>query len=105
MTNKDGKVTGQWFLGAFVYSCVVYTVSLKAALETTYWTLWNHIAIWGSMFIWFIFTFIYFNLWESGSFGGIGAEVYGVDIMMYSSGMYWFGIFLIPTMALSRDYL
>uniref|UniRef100_A0A8C9MX49 Phospholipid-transporting ATPase n=1 Tax=Serinus canaria TaxID=9135 RepID=A0A8C9MX49_SERCA len=42
---------------------VVLTVCLKAGLETSYWTLFSHIAIWGSIALWVVFFGIYSSLW------------------------------------------
>uniref|UniRef100_A0A674K9I0 Phospholipid-transporting ATPase n=1 Tax=Terrapene triunguis TaxID=2587831 RepID=A0A674K9I0_9SAUR len=55
-----------WFpLKAFHYGkyFVVITVCLKAGLETSYWTLFSHIAIWGSIALWVVFFGVYSSLW------------------------------------------
>eukprot|EP00043_Microstomoeca_roanoka_P004522 m.50266 g.50266 ORF g.50266 m.50266 type:complete len:1089 (-) comp12533_c0_seq3:442-3708(-) len=104
MLTADGQVGGQWVLGHVVYSIVVYTVTLKAALVTSSWTIYNHIAVWGSALIWLIFTFAYFELWAIPHVT-VAAEVYGVDRYMYRSAPIWFSFIIIPAMALFRDYI
>uniref|UniRef100_A0A8B9D716 Phospholipid-transporting ATPase n=1 Tax=Anser cygnoides TaxID=8845 RepID=A0A8B9D716_ANSCY len=47
----------------FLFKFVVLTVCLKAGLETSYWTLFSHIAIWGSIALWIVFFGIYSSLW------------------------------------------
>uniref|UniRef100_A0A670ZU54 Phospholipid-transporting ATPase n=1 Tax=Pseudonaja textilis TaxID=8673 RepID=A0A670ZU54_PSETE len=47
----------------FPLKFVVITVCLKAGLETSYWTLFSHIAIWGSIVLWIVFFGIYSSLW------------------------------------------
>uniref|UniRef100_A0A8C1UB78 Phospholipid-transporting ATPase n=1 Tax=Cyprinus carpio TaxID=7962 RepID=A0A8C1UB78_CYPCA len=42
---------------------VVITVCLKAGLETSSWTMFSHIAIWGSIGLWVVFFGIYSSLW------------------------------------------
>uniref|UniRef100_A0A4W5KWC5 Phospholipid-transporting ATPase n=1 Tax=Hucho hucho TaxID=62062 RepID=A0A4W5KWC5_9TELE len=42
---------------------VVITVCLKAGLETSSWTMFSHIAIWGSISLWVVFFGIYSSLW------------------------------------------
>ncbi|EDQ89125.1 uncharacterized protein MONBRDRAFT_8524 [Monosiga brevicollis MX1] len=101
--QNDGTVTGQWFFGHVVYSIVIYTVILKAAMVINSWTKYTHIFLWGSVLIWIIFTLIYFRLWASNAFGGIGYEVYGVDTQMYRSALVWFSFLLFPVLALYRD--
>eukprot|EP00050_Salpingoeca_kvevrii_P002287 m.190317 g.190317 ORF g.190317 m.190317 type:complete len:1160 (+) comp10581_c0_seq1:297-3776(+) len=103
VTHEHGKVTGLWYNGAVVYSVVVVTVTLRAALITTFWTRFTHIAIWGSLLVWFIFSFVYFELWKTQAFAGVAHEVYGIDRMMYSSGAYWFLAMCIPIFVLFKD--
>uniref|UniRef100_A0A6Q2YGW8 Phospholipid-transporting ATPase n=1 Tax=Esox lucius TaxID=8010 RepID=A0A6Q2YGW8_ESOLU len=49
-----------WFL---CLQFVVITVCLKAGLETSSWTLFSHIAIWGSICLWVLFFWLYSSLW------------------------------------------
>uniref|UniRef100_A0A673HLZ4 Phospholipid-transporting ATPase n=1 Tax=Sinocyclocheilus rhinocerous TaxID=307959 RepID=A0A673HLZ4_9TELE len=42
---------------------VVITVCLKAGLETSSWTMFSHIAIWGSIGLWVVFFGIYSSIW------------------------------------------
>eukprot|EP00054_Salpingoeca_dolichothecata_P013519 m.75492 g.75492 ORF g.75492 m.75492 type:complete len:1176 (-) comp20522_c0_seq1:32-3559(-) len=105
VVHATGLNVGMWFVGESIYSLVVFTVILKAALIMKYWTIWNHISLWGSMLIWIIFSVIYFNLWYSMALGGIGYEVYGLAQQIYSSGAYWFSIFLVCTLVLTPDFM
>uniref|UniRef100_A0A8C3LDF9 Phospholipid-transporting ATPase n=1 Tax=Chrysolophus pictus TaxID=9089 RepID=A0A8C3LDF9_CHRPC len=50
-------------LSSLFLKFVVLTVCLKAGLETSYWTLFSHIAIWGSIALWVVFFGIYSSLW------------------------------------------
>uniref|UniRef100_A0A3P8NJW9 Phospholipid-transporting ATPase n=1 Tax=Astatotilapia calliptera TaxID=8154 RepID=A0A3P8NJW9_ASTCA len=47
----------------FPLKFVVITVCLKAGLETSSWTMFSHIAIWGSIGLWVVFFAIYSSLW------------------------------------------
>uniref|UniRef100_A0A8B9ZD40 Phospholipid-transporting ATPase n=1 Tax=Anas platyrhynchos TaxID=8839 RepID=A0A8B9ZD40_ANAPL len=44
---------------------VVVTVCLKAGLETTAWTRFSHLAVWGSMLLWLVFFGIYSAIWPT----------------------------------------
>uniref|UniRef100_A0A8C1LBG1 Phospholipid-transporting ATPase n=1 Tax=Cyprinus carpio TaxID=7962 RepID=A0A8C1LBG1_CYPCA len=46
-----------------LFQFVVITVCLKAGLETSSWTMFSHIAIWGSIGLWVVFFGIYSSLW------------------------------------------
>ncbi|KAF3431702.1 hypothetical protein FNV43_RR26434 [Rhamnella rubrinervis] len=57
--NQDGKTAGRDILGATIYTCIVWTVNLQMALAISYFTLIQHIVIWGSIVFWYIFLLAY----------------------------------------------
>uniref|UniRef100_A0A8C4P7C6 Phospholipid-transporting ATPase n=1 Tax=Dromaius novaehollandiae TaxID=8790 RepID=A0A8C4P7C6_DRONO len=48
----------------FYLQYVVVTVCLKAGLETTAWTRFSHLAVWGSMLLWLVFFGVYSAIWS-----------------------------------------
>uniref|UniRef100_A0A4W6DPB6 Phospholipid-transporting ATPase n=1 Tax=Lates calcarifer TaxID=8187 RepID=A0A4W6DPB6_LATCA len=44
---------------------VVVTVCLKAGMETTAWTRFSHLAVWGSMVLWMVFFAVYSAIWPT----------------------------------------
>ncbi|CAD5116238.1 DgyrCDS5149 [Dimorphilus gyrociliatus] len=97
---RDGKVGDYLFLGNMVYTYVVVTVCLKAALEHSAWTVFSHVAIWGSIVTWFLTLLTYSHFWPTLP---IGAEMVGMDIYVFGCWIFWFGLLLIPTVSLTRD--
>ncbi|GAB5566232.1 phospholipid-transporting ATPase IB isoform X1 [Prionailurus iriomotensis] len=61
----SGQATDYLFVGNIVYTYVVVTVCLKAGLETTAWTKFSHLAVWGSMLIWLVFFGVYSTIWPT----------------------------------------
>ncbi|KAH7835282.1 hypothetical protein Vadar_024689 [Vaccinium darrowii] len=57
--NSDGKVAGYQIVGATMYTCVVCVVNCQMALAISYFTLIQHIVIWGGISLWFLFLFLY----------------------------------------------
>ena len=57
--NDEGKTVGRDILGATMYTCIVWVVNLQMALAISYFTLIQHIFIWGSIAFWYIFLLIY----------------------------------------------
>lgn len=57
--NDDGRTVGRDILGATMYTCIVWVVNLQMALAISYFTLIQHIFIWGSIAFWYIFLLIY----------------------------------------------
>ncbi|KAJ0179615.1 hypothetical protein K1T71_005327 [Dendrolimus kikuchii] len=98
----SGKDGGYLLLGNFVYTYVVLTVCLKAGLATHSWTWVTHVAIWGSVAMWFIFILIYSNIYPLVL---IGAVMRGMDRMVFGSLVFWLGLVLIPIATLIPDLI
>ncbi|CAB3259907.1 unnamed protein product [Arctia plantaginis] len=98
----SGKDGGYLVMGNIVYTYVVLTVCLKAGLATHSWTWVTHVAIWGSVAMWFVFILIYSNGYPIIL---IGAVMRGMDRMLFSSLVFWLGMILIPIATLIPDVL
>ncbi|XP_036406934.1 probable phospholipid-transporting ATPase IA isoform X4 [Megalops cyprinoides] len=96
----NGKTPDYLLLGNMVYTFVVITVCLKAGLETSSWTMFSHIAIWGSIGLWVVFFWVYSSLWPLIP---LAPDMTGEAIMMFSSGVFWMGLFFIPVTSLIFD--
>uniref|UniRef100_A0A8D0IHP3 Phospholipid-transporting ATPase n=1 Tax=Sus scrofa TaxID=9823 RepID=A0A8D0IHP3_PIG len=96
----NGKTSDYLLLGNFVYTFVVITVCLKAGLETSYWTWFSHIAIWGSIALWVVFFGIYSCLWPAVP---MAPDMSGEAAMLFSSGVFWMGLLFIPVASLLLD--
>lgn len=57
--DKNGKTAGLEIMGATMYSCVVWVVNCQMALAVSYFTLIQHIFIWGGIFLWYMFLIVY----------------------------------------------
>uniref|UniRef100_A0AAQ4PXC8 Phospholipid-transporting ATPase n=1 Tax=Gasterosteus aculeatus aculeatus TaxID=481459 RepID=A0AAQ4PXC8_GASAC len=62
---SDGQGNDYLFVGNMVYTYVVVTVCLKAGMETTAWTKFSHLAVWGSMVLWMVFFAVYSAIWPT----------------------------------------
>ncbi|KAG1962619.1 phospholipid-transporting ATPase IA [Pimephales promelas] len=96
----NGKTPDYLLLGNMVYTFVVITVCLKAGLETSSWTMFSHIAIWGSIGLWVVFFGIYSSLWPLIP---LAPDMSGEADMMFSSGVFWMGLIFIPITSLVFD--
>uniref|UniRef100_A0A8C1T9B6 Phospholipid-transporting ATPase n=1 Tax=Cyprinus carpio TaxID=7962 RepID=A0A8C1T9B6_CYPCA len=96
----NGKTPDYLLLGNMVYTFVVITVCLKAGLETSSWTMFSHIAIWGSIGLWVVFFGIYSSLWPLIP---LAPDMSGEADMMFSSGVFWLGLIFIPITSLVFD--
>ncbi|XP_059655582.1 putative phospholipid-transporting ATPase 9 [Cornus florida] len=57
--NNDGKIAELDVFGATMYTCVVWTVNCQMALAINYFTLIQHIFIWGGIALWYLFLLAY----------------------------------------------
>ncbi|CAK8565342.1 unnamed protein product [Lathyrus sativus] len=60
--DENGQTAGKSMLGETMYTCVVWVVNLQMVLSVRYFTLVQHIAIWGSIALWYFFMFTYGSL-------------------------------------------
>lgn len=57
--EEDGHVADLAHLGAITYTCIIWTVNCQIALIISHFTWIQHLFIWGSIFLWYIFLFMY----------------------------------------------
>ncbi|KAJ1412022.1 P-type ATPase [Sesbania bispinosa] len=57
--DEEGRTAGRDILGATMYTCVVWVVNLQMALAISYFTLIQHIFIWGTIALWYLFLIVY----------------------------------------------
>ncbi|XP_010262307.1 PREDICTED: putative phospholipid-transporting ATPase 9 isoform X2 [Nelumbo nucifera] len=57
--RKGGEVVGLGILGTTMYSCVIWVVNCQMALSVSYFTLIQHIFIWGGIILWYLFLLVY----------------------------------------------
>ncbi|KAL2943226.1 putative phospholipid-transporting ATPase 8 [Bienertia sinuspersici] len=60
--RSNGQVVDFAVLATTMYSCVVWSVNCQMALSINHFTWIQHIFIWGSIVLWYIFLFIYGSL-------------------------------------------
>ncbi|GLT73126.1 hypothetical protein SLA2020_450040 [Shorea laevis] len=56
---SDGKTVSKEILGGTMYACIVCVVNLQMALTISYFTVIQHIVIWGSIAVWYLFQVVY----------------------------------------------
>ncbi|KAL5200643.1 hypothetical protein ABZP36_021846 [Zizania latifolia] len=57
--RENGQVAGLDALGVLMYTCVVWVVNCQMALSVNYFTIIQHIFIWGSIAVWYLFLLAY----------------------------------------------
>ncbi|XVE67923.1 hypothetical protein DITRI_Ditri09bG0026700 [Diplodiscus trichospermus] len=57
--REDGQVADYAVLGVTMYTCVVWIVNCQMALSINYFTWIQHLVIWGSIALWYIFLAVY----------------------------------------------
>ncbi|XP_051144510.1 putative phospholipid-transporting ATPase 9 [Andrographis paniculata] len=57
--DENGKIAEYQVVGATMYTCVVWVVNCQMALAISYFTLIQHVFIWGGIAFWYLFLVIY----------------------------------------------
>ncbi|CAL8087177.1 unnamed protein product [Orchesella dallaii] len=58
--SADGQgLSDHMLFGSVVSTILVVVVTAQVALDTSYWTVFNHITVWGSLLFYFILHYIY----------------------------------------------
>ncbi|XP_061569995.1 phospholipid-transporting ATPase IB isoform X1 [Cololabis saira] len=98
---SNGQGSDYLFTGNMVYTYVVVTVCLKAGMETTAWTRFSHLAVWGSMALWMVFFVVYSAIWPSIP---IAPDMLGQAGRVMQCWHFWLGLVLVPTACLLKDF-
>uniref|UniRef100_A0A674DLP7 Phospholipid-transporting ATPase n=1 Tax=Salmo trutta TaxID=8032 RepID=A0A674DLP7_SALTR len=85
----------------FPLKYVVVTVCLKAGMETTAWTRYSHLAVWGSMILWVLFFMVYSAFWPSIP---IAPDMQGQANRVMRCWHFWLGLVLVPAACLLKDF-
>jgi len=104
--RSNGQVDDLWIAGTAVYTCVVVIVSLKLALEASWWTLSFVLLEALSIVLWFLWLLIYgvIAIIKSLSWLGVGSEYLFVPYNLFDSGLFYFSVVLTVIFALFKDY-
>ncbi|XP_062998032.1 phospholipid-transporting ATPase IG isoform X2 [Elgaria multicarinata webbii] len=100
--EDNGKMAGNWTFGTMVFTVLVFTVTLKLALDTRFWTWVNHFVIWGSLVFYVFFSFFW---------GGIiwpflkHQRMFHVFAQLLTSASIWLAIFCLIFLALFPEIL
>uniref|UniRef100_A0AAV2L9T4 Phospholipid-transporting ATPase n=1 Tax=Knipowitschia caucasica TaxID=637954 RepID=A0AAV2L9T4_KNICA len=97
----NGQGNDYLFVGNMVYTYVVVTVCLKAGMETTAWTRFSHLAVWGSMILWMLFFAVYSAIWPKIP---IAPDMLGQAGRVMQCWHFWLGLVLVPTACLLKDF-
>lgn len=70
--RKDGNMADITHIGSTMYTCLIWTVNCQIALIMSHFTWISHFLIWGSIFCWYIFLYLYGTLPPEYTSGGGG---------------------------------
>lgn len=102
VVNMAGHPVSLWFMSSCIFAGILNTVTHKTFLISNYWTFLVFMATYGSMSMWFVYTTIVDTTAEILK---KPAAISGMSVYLYSSPKFWLLFFLIPVVALLRDYM
>ena len=98
--ESGGQSQGMWELGVLIYTSVVLITNLRLALLFRSWSWLHHMALWGSILVYFGVMLI-FNL--SSVFGTAGGDYYGSIERLFRTGSFWVTLLITVATALYFD--
>ncbi|KAI0314556.1 calcium transporting ATPase [Amylostereum chailletii] len=102
LKQSNGFDSGHWFWGTMLYLAVLLTVLGKAALVSDLWTKYTVAAIPGS----FIFTMLFLPLYAVVAPAiGFSLEYRGLVPRLWTDGVFYLMLLLVPIFCLSRDFV
>lgn len=94
--RQEGNVADITHFGAIMYTCIIWTVNCQIALIITHFTWIQHLFIWGSILLWYIFAVAYGALPPDYSQRGFNIITESIG----STPKYWIATFLVIVVAL-----
>ncbi|TFY79586.1 hypothetical protein EWM64_g4423 [Hericium alpestre] len=102
LKQSSGLDSGHWFWGTMLYLAVLLTVLGKAALVSDLWTKYTVAAIPGS----FVFTMLFLPLYAVVAPAiGFSLEYQGLVTHLWTNGVFYFMLILVPIFCLCRDFV
>ncbi|KAI8819345.1 uncharacterized protein EV422DRAFT_108803 [Fimicolochytrium jonesii] len=104
MLGNTGYTANIWIFGETLYTMDLITITLKAALTCSTWNRFTHIAIWGSIGMWFFLFPIYAVVAPAIGLAKMELGQHMIDYMMQAPA-FWYSILLIPLTVNFRDFV
>ncbi|PHZ16300.1 phospholipid-translocating P-type ATPase [Rhizopus microsporus ATCC 52813] len=101
---RNGLLSGQWWVGASVFTSVLGCILWKGALIIDYWTKYTAIAMIGSMAIWFLYLIIVVYIAPAISVNAL-PEYYGIVPMLWGNVNFWLFLIIVPFICNLRDFI
>ncbi|GAB4842574.1 Probable phospholipid-transporting ATPase 4 [Ancistrocladus abbreviatus] len=57
--RSGGQTADRSTVGTIMFTCLIWTVNCQIALTMSHFTWIQHIVVWGSIFMWYLFLFLY----------------------------------------------
>ncbi|GMR45633.1 hypothetical protein PMAYCL1PPCAC_15828, partial [Pristionchus mayeri] len=96
-TTMNGKDVGDLPVLQFtIFTALIIVVSAQISLETSYWTWINHFFLWASVAVYFLFSFVVFEVLPVSLLDKMGsANSRGVVFRSMQTPHFWFSILLV----------
>ncbi|GMT24117.1 hypothetical protein PFISCL1PPCAC_15414, partial [Pristionchus fissidentatus] len=93
----NGKDMGDLAVLEFTtFTALIIVVSGQMAFDTAYWTVINHIFLWGSIALYFIFCFVIYEVFPATVLYKMGSAIsQGVVLRSMQTPHFWFSILLV----------
>lgn len=98
--RSSGNILDLYSIGTTLYSTIVLSVNIQLALVLDHWTIFHHISIWGTLFLWFLYLIVY---------GYLPPDISQETYLLFTSIIagcpkYWLTLVLVTVCAVLPDF-
>ncbi|KAL8118799.1 putative phospholipid-transporting ATPase 4 [Apium graveolens] len=93
--RSDGYTTDMAATGTTMFTCIIWTVNCQIALTMSHFTWIQHVFVWGSIALWYIFLFLYGLMVSPGNSFKILEEA------LAPAPLYWLTTLLVTVVCIS----
>ncbi|RXG67747.1 Phospholipid-transporting ATPase ID [Armadillidium vulgare] len=97
MDQEGRSMSDHQLFGSVVATILVIVVTMQISLDTSYWTFFNHITIWGSLVFYFLLQYFY-NYVIGGPYVGSLAKAMS-EPLFYVTSLLTIVVLMLPVMA------
>ena len=90
-------LSDHYLFGSVVATILVIVVTAQIALDTSYWTIFNHVTIWGSLVFYFLLTFFYNWVFRAEHVGSLSTAM--ADTTFWFASLLTTVVLVLPVVA------
>eukprot|EP00005_Dracoamoeba_jomungandri_P010597 CAMPEP_0174264884 /NCGR_PEP_ID=MMETSP0439-20130205/24372_1 /TAXON_ID=0 /ORGANISM="Stereomyxa ramosa, Strain Chinc5" /LENGTH=1290 /DNA_ID=CAMNT_0015351035 /DNA_START=137 /DNA_END=4006 /DNA_ORIENTATION=+ len=101
VVGSHGQVLGLFSMGTSILTTIILVANLKIIFLTNTWTVWNHLSLYFSIAVWFLFILVYPLIEENSII--TPNDLYYLSFSFMQTAAFWFNPIVATAMCLVPD--